>query len=81
MPRRISAAFWLGIASLVCWLLPIAGLPVSFIGLGLGLRDIKAGSARKYAAVGIALVCVGLLLSLINSAVGAYQGYNGTLFH
>ena len=52
-----------GILSLILWLLPIIGLPLSITGLILGLR-------KKYSA-GMILNGIGLVLSVINAVVGA----------
>src|SRR5207248_7570675 len=37
-PARANAAFWFGVASLVTWLVPTLGLPVSAVGLMLAIR-------------------------------------------
>ncbi len=62
----------LGCIGLVAWLIPLFGFPITIIGLVLGIR-------RKSTA-GIILCIIGLVLTIINSAIGAYKGAQGTLF-
>ena len=52
--NKSTASLVLGIISLIVWLLPLAGFPVSIIGLVLGIR-------KKY-KVGIVLNAIGLVL-------------------
>lgn len=79
MPKRRSGmAIWslgLGIASLVFWLLPIAGLPVGIAGLITGLLA-RSGSRRGMALAGLICSIIGIALSLINAALGAYLALN-----
>lgn len=63
----------LGIISLIAWLLPLAGLPVSIIGLVIGIR--------KNYTTGIVLNIIGLVLTVANAAIGAYMGATGELFN
>jgi hypothetical protein len=66
-----TAGFVLGLFSLIAWLLPILGYPVGGIGLYLSLKGRKSPPSGL-AIAGIVLNCLGLVLSLINSAIGAY---------
>jgi hypothetical protein len=65
-------AFVLGIASLVAWLLPIVGLPVSAAGLGLGVAG-RRSSRRGMAIFAIVLASIGLALTIGNAGLGAYH--------
>ncbi len=65
----------LGICSLVAWLLPVVGYPVSILGLVFGI----AGRHRRPGGLGTAgIICssIGLAVTLLNSGVGAYQFLN-----
>jgi hypothetical protein len=69
-PTRAVVSFWLGVAGLVVWLIPIVGLPVSGIGLLLALKGRRAGAER--AGLAVVLCAIGATLSLtmwIGSAV------------
>ena len=62
----------LGILSLLFWLIPLLGFPVSIVGLVFGIR-------RKYTP-GIILNIIGLCLTVANAAIGAYMGATGQLW-
>lgn len=53
----------LGIISLVAWLLPIVGIPVAIVGI------VKSNGGRSPG--GLAMSIIGLVLAVINAAVGA----------
>ena len=66
----------LGIASLLAWLIPVLGLPISIVGLILGifgLRSTRSGVATG----GIVTSGIGLALSLINAILGAIIAVRG----
>ena len=65
-------AFVLGILSLLAWLLPIVGLPVSAVALGLGVAG-RSSSARRMAIAAIVLASIGLALTVINGGLGMYE--------
>jgi hypothetical protein len=71
-----TAALVLGILSLVAWLLPILGLPVSAAGLGLGVAGRQSGRRRR-AIAAIVLASLGLALTILNAGVATYQAYLG----
>lgn len=69
----------LGIFSLGAWLLPICGVPISIIGLVLGIVG-RSSSRRGMAIAGLVMGALGLLLAIGNAALGAYLGLTGQLF-
>lgn len=73
---RAVAALVLGIIGMLAWLLPIAGLPVQIVGLVFASKSLKLAH-RKMAIVAMILCIVGLVLTLINGAWGAYLGATG----
>jgi hypothetical protein len=73
------AALILGLFSLIAWLIPIFGLPISIIGLILGIVGFNS-SKRGIAIAGITITIITLIFGTINSAIGAYLGYTGQLF-
>lgn len=70
------AALVLGIFGLLAWIIPIVGLPVGIVGLVLGIKGSKK-SGKGMAIAGIVLSTICLILTIINGAIGAYQGYKG----
>lgn len=76
---KATASLVLGIMSLIAWLLPLIGFPVSIIGLIMGLygrNSDRVGSAN----IGLCLSIIGLVICVANSAIGAYMGSTGQLF-
>lgn len=71
------AGFVLGLVSLLAWLIPLIGVPISIVGLvlsALGRGKVRRTGARNgtQAAVGIVLSAIGLVLAIGNAALGAY---------
>ena len=73
--KKATAALVLGILSLIFWFLPIFGLPISIVGLVMGLKGYKKG--HKYALAAVILCVIGLCLSVANAALGVYLGVTG----
>lgn len=69
----------LGIFSLLGFILPICGLPMSILGLIFGIISTTS-SKRGLAIAGIVLSVTSLILATANVAIGAYLGYTGQLF-
>jgi hypothetical protein len=61
----------LGSIGLLAWCLPILGLPVTITGIVLGVKGLQSYK-HGTAITGIVLNIVGLMLSLLNAALGAY---------
>jgi hypothetical protein len=75
--KHARAAFWLGVAGLVTWLVPVLGVPVSCGGLVLAVKGRREGATR--AGIATVLSAIGVALSLtmwIGSAVviGKFSG-------
>ncbi|HEY1375983.1 MAG TPA: hypothetical protein VGF55_04280 [Gemmataceae bacterium] len=70
------ASLILGCVGLAAWCLPIFGLPVTITGLVLGIKGVGS-RGRGQAIAGIVLNAIGLVLSVVNAAVGAYLGATG----
>jgi len=66
-----GVALGLGVASLIFWLLPILGFPISIAAVVVGGLSLST-SGRRLGRWGLILGCVGLGLSLINAAAGVY---------
>jgi hypothetical protein len=74
----VSKAFWLGIASLITWTIPIFGVCTIIPGLYIGIREMNGPRTRTGA--GVTMCVIALVLTVINSAIGAYQGAHGQLW-
>jgi hypothetical protein len=75
---RATASLVLGIVGLIAWLIPLIGFPVTITGLVMGFQG-QHSSKKAVATAGIVLSIIALVLTVINSAVGAYLGATGHL--
>ncbi|MEO0587883.1 MAG: DUF4190 domain-containing protein [Planctomycetota bacterium] len=73
---RAIASLVLGCVAMIAWCIPLVGLPVSVVGLILGILD-RQSPKRGLAIAGVVLSSIGLALSLINAVVGAYLAISG----
>ena len=73
---KATASLVLGILGMICWLLPIIGLPVTIVGLVMGCKGLDS-SNRGIAMAGVILSVIGLVATIINAAWGAYLGVTG----
>lgn len=60
----------LGIVGFLAWCIPLLGFPVCITGLILGIIGIKKGG-KGMAIAGIIMCSITLLLTIINSVLGA----------
>ncbi len=69
---KATTSLILGYIGLLAWIIPLFGLPITITGLVMGIKgNSKAGTI---------LCIIGLVLTIINSAIGAYKGATGQLF-
>ena len=75
------AALVLGIVGLAAWCLPCLGYIVTSVGIILGILGIRETQKDKggkgMAIAGVVLCAISLVLTLINSFLGAYIAVNG----
>ena len=72
LEKKAIASLVLGIIGMVAWAIPIIGLPIQIIGMILGKKGLKSSKYNK-AKAGLIMCGIGLILSLLNAIVGAYQ--------
>lgn len=72
VPDASPAPLILGIASLITWLFPLIGLPVSIFGIVISAKRNRNGC--------LTMSIIGAVLSLLNAIVGAVLGSQGKLF-
>lgn len=73
---KATISLVLGIIGLLAWFIPIAGVPITIIGLIFGIKGLKAAK-RGIAMAGLVLSIIGLLATIVNASIGAYQGATG----
>jgi hypothetical protein len=65
------AGFVLGILSVLAWILPICGYPVTIAGVICAAMGLSSTQRRTLAIIGLVLAILGLVLTLGNSILGA----------
>ena len=76
---KATTSMVLGIIGLFVWIFPLFGFPVNIIGLVFGIQAQK-GSKKGMAIAGLVMSAIGLVLTAMNSFLGAYMGATGQLF-
>ncbi len=67
--QKANGTLILGIISLIAWVIPLFGYPVSIVGIVMGVKALKSEKST-FAKVGLILSCIGLLACLVNSVMG-----------
>ena len=75
---KAVASLVLGVVGLFAWIIPLFGFPVTIVGLVLGIKGMKS-SSRQMAIAGVVLNIIFLVVTVCNSAIGAYKGATGQL--
>lgn len=70
------ASLVLGLVGLVAWCLPLIGFPVTIVGLIMGILGVKERK-NGMAIAGIVLSAITLVITVFNSALGAYLSIMG----
>jgi|SRR5579871_1138435 len=75
-PGNPVVSLVLGILGLCAWIIPLFGLPITIVGLIFGINALKRVQ-KGMAIAGVVLSIIGLALSGLNAAWGAYLGATG----
>jgi MFS family permease len=67
---KALASLILGAVSVVAWLIPLFGLPVTIVGLVMGILG-RNSTRKSMAIIGIVLCSLFLIVTLINAIIGA----------
>lgn len=70
-----TAGLVLGILSIPAAIIPLLGIPISILGIVFSKRGLKNPNGKAIA--GLTCSIIGLSLSVLNAAIGAYQGATG----
>lgn len=62
--------FILGLISIVAWILPLLGYPVTICGIIFSVKGLKSINKRGKATAGLILSIIFLIASFINSIIG-----------
>jgi len=68
--KNAVVGFILGLVSIIAWLIPLFGYPVSICGIIFSAKGLKSQTNKGKAITGLVLSIVFLVFSFINSMVG-----------
>ena len=67
---KAVAGLVLGLVSIIAWLLPLIGYPVTICGIVFGAKGLKSTTKKGMATAGLVLSIIFLILTVINSVLG-----------
>ncbi|MCD8500451.1 MAG: DUF4190 domain-containing protein [Bacillaceae bacterium] len=67
---KATASLVLGLVGIIAWFIPLFGYPVTITGLVLGVKGLKSKN-RGMAIAGVTLSIIFLVITIINSIIGA----------
>ncbi len=71
-----NVSYILGWCAIVAWIIPLVGFPVTIVGIVMGIKGQQSELASK-AQTGLTMNIIFLVITAINSAVGAFMGFYG----
>ncbi len=77
--KNAKRGFSLGLWSIIAWLLPLAGYPVTICGIVYSIKGLDSKTKGNKALAGLILSIIFLILTLINSIAGAILNLRGQL--
>lgn len=73
---KALASLILGLFSIIAWIIPLFGLPVTVVGLIMGILGRKS-TRKRMAIAGIILSIIFLIATVVNASLGAYYAIAG----
>lgn len=71
--KKATVGFILGLCSIIAWLIPLFGFPVTIVGLVFSILGIKS-TKKNLAIVGIVLTVLFLIVTIVNTVIGVMYG-------
>jgi uncharacterized membrane protein YvbJ len=68
--KSAATGFILGLCSLIAWIIPLFGYPVTICGIVFSSKGLKSNTNKGKATAGLVLSIVFLIITLINSIAG-----------
>lgn len=69
--KKATTGFTLGLISIIAWILPLVGYPVTICGIVFSSKGLKSTTNKTKAIVGLVLSIIFLIITLGNSIAGA----------
>jgi len=76
---QATAGFVLGLVSIIAWFIPLFGYPVTICGIVFSAKGLKSSKNKGLATAGLILSIIFLVVTVINSFLGAIQGFNAAV--
>ena len=77
--KKARTGFTLGMCSIIAWLLPLAGYPVTICGIIYSIKGLESKTNNGKAIAGLILSIIFLILTLTNSILGVIINLKGQL--
>lgn len=71
LDKDAQTGFVLGILSIIAWLIPLFGFPITIFGIIYSSRGLGSTKNKEKATAGIVLSIIFLIVTFINSIIGA----------
>ena len=71
--KKALTGFILGLVSIIAWLLPLAGYPVSICGIVFSAKGLKSQINKGKATAGLVLSIIFLVFTFFNSMAGVLR--------
>jgi len=68
--KKANVGFILGLISLIAWIIPLFGYPVTICGIVFSSKGLKSNTKKSFATVGLVLSIIFLVLTVFNSFLG-----------
>lgn len=69
--KSANTGFILGLISIIAWFIPLFGYPVTICGIVNSSKGLKANEGKTKAIIGLVLSIIFLIVTIINSILGA----------
>lgn len=74
--KAANTGFILGLVSLIAWLIPLFGYPVTICGIVYSSKGLKSTSKKTKAIIGLVFSIIFLIFTLSNSILGVIEALN-----
>lgn len=78
--KNAVRGFVLGIISIIAWIIPLFGYPVTICGIVFSSKGINIKTNKGLAIAGLVLSIIFLIFTIINSIVGAVIGVTDSYY-
>ena len=75
--KHAKTGFTLGLCSIIAWILPLAGYPVTICGIIYSIKGLDSKINNGKAIAGLILSIIFLIITLINSILGVMLQFKG----